>query len=94
MTLCAEVNRDNGSVQWSTGGKQIRDPRFYAASDGRTHYLTISRLNKSDAGEYECDVGTDKAHFSVRVKGKSRHFCLTLSLNFLSAQAIQFFDRG
>lgn len=76
MTLCAVVNRDNGSVQWSKGGKTINDLRFYATSDGHTHYLTIKHLKKSDAGEYECDVGTDKAHFSVQVKGKSRPFCV------------------
>lgn len=72
MTLCALVNRDNGSVQWSKGGETLSDHRFYATSDGRTHYLTINNLKKSDAGEYECDVGTDKAHFSVQVKGKLR----------------------
>lgn len=84
MTLCAVVNRDNGSVQWSKEGKTISDHRFHATSDGRTHYLTINNLKKSDAGEYECDVGTDKAHFSVQVKGKLN--CVSLSLNILSAQ--------
>ncbi|TSL54341.1 Obscurin [Bagarius yarrelli] len=68
VTLCAAINRDNGSVQWTKGGKTISDPRFFATSDGHTHYLTIKQLKKSDAGEYECDVGTDKAHFSVQVK--------------------------
>lgn len=71
MTLCAQVNRDNAPVQWRKEGKKIRDDRFHATSDGRTHYLTINYLKKSDSGEYECDVGTDKAWFSVQVKGKS-----------------------
>ncbi|KAI5107377.1 obscurin-like protein 1 isoform X8, partial [Silurus meridionalis] len=74
VTLCAVVNRDNGSVQWTKGGKQIRDHRFYATSDGHTHYLTIKHLKKSDAGEYECDVGTDKARFSVQVKAMKIKF--------------------
>ncbi|XP_026768344.3 obscurin-like protein 1 isoform X5 [Pangasianodon hypophthalmus] len=74
VTLCAEVNRDNGSVQWSKGGKKISDHRFYATSDGPTHYLTINHLKKSDAGEYECDVGTDKAHFSIQVKAMKVKF--------------------
>ncbi|XP_053352236.1 obscurin-like protein 1 [Clarias gariepinus] len=69
VTLCAQVNRDNAPVQWRKEGKKIRDDRFYATSDGRTHYLTINYLKKSDSGEYECDVGTDKAWFSVQVKG-------------------------
>ncbi|MCJ8732805.1 hypothetical protein PDJAM_G00215510 [Pangasius djambal] len=74
VTLCAVVNRDNGSVQWSKGGKKITDHRFYATSDGSTHYLTINHLKKSDAGEYECDVGTDKAHFSIQVKAMKVKF--------------------
>ncbi|XP_060732887.1 obscurin-like protein 1 isoform X6 [Tachysurus vachellii] len=74
VTLCALVNRDNGSVQWSKGGETLSDHRFYATSDGRTHYLTINNLKKSDAGEYECDVGTDKAHFSVQVKAMKVKF--------------------
>ncbi|XP_058247682.1 obscurin isoform X4 [Hemibagrus wyckioides] len=74
VTLCAVVNRDNGSVQWSKEGKTISDHRFHATSDGRTHYLTINNLKKSDAGEYECDVGTDKAHFSVQVKAMKVKF--------------------
>ncbi|KAF4087196.1 hypothetical protein AMELA_G00092870 [Ameiurus melas] len=74
VTLCAVVNRDNGSVQWSKGGKKISDQHFYATSDGRTHYLTINPLKKSDAGEYECNVGTDKAHFSVQVKATKVKF--------------------
>ncbi|XP_047011816.2 obscurin-like protein 1 isoform X5 [Ictalurus punctatus] len=74
VTLCAVVNRDNGSVQWSKGGKKISDEHFYATSDGRTHYLTINPLKKSDGGEYECNVGTDKAHFSVQVKATKVKF--------------------
>ncbi|XP_053483415.1 obscurin isoform X4 [Ictalurus furcatus] len=74
VTLCAVVNRDNGSVQWSKGGKKISDQHFYATSDGRTHYLTINPLKKSDGGEYECNVGTDKAHFSVQVKATKVKF--------------------
>ncbi|KAL7882062.1 hypothetical protein AOLI_G00089110, partial [Acnodon oligacanthus] len=62
------VNRNNATVKWLKDGDQIRDDRFCTTTDGRTHYLTINPLKRSDAGEYMCDVGTDEIHFSVHVK--------------------------
>ncbi|KAI4892996.1 hypothetical protein NFI96_027323 [Prochilodus magdalenae] len=68
VTLCAMVNRDNAPTNWRKDGDQIRGERFCTTTDGRTHYLTINPLKRSDAGEYICDMDTDRIHFSVHVK--------------------------
>lgn len=69
-TLHAVVNRDNASVQWLRNGEPITCLRFSATSDGCDHYLTVNPLQRSDAGQYTCDVGTDKINFWINIKGK------------------------
>ncbi|XP_062862342.1 obscurin isoform X4 [Trichomycterus rosablanca] len=74
VTLHAVVNRSNAPVQWLRNGEPIRYHRFSATSDGCDHYLTANPLQRSDAGQYTCDVGTDKINFRINVKAMKVKF--------------------
>ncbi len=76
MTLRATVNRVNAPIKWQRGCDPVRGDHFHTTSDGNTHYLTINPLKRSDTGEYTCHVGSDKIHFSVHVKGKTREWAV------------------
>lgn len=71
VTLTSYVSKDSAQVHWLKDWTPIEGERFQALVEGHKRTLTIEPLRRSDAGEYTCDVSTDKIHFSLLVKGST-----------------------
>ncbi|KAM6958098.1 obscurin-like protein 1a [Tautogolabrus adspersus] len=68
VTLTSYVSKESALVRWLKHWSPVEGERFRALTDGHERTLTIDPLRRSDAGEYTCDVNTDKINFSLLVK--------------------------
>lgn len=69
-TLSCEVVDDATEVKWYKDGKQLSPSRAVQVdSKGKIRRLVICNVEKKDAGEYTCEVGTEKLAFKVQVAG-------------------------
>ncbi|CAJ1072459.1 obscurin isoform X23 [Xyrichtys novacula] len=67
-TLSCEVADSKAEVKWYKDGKQLSSGRsVHMETKGKTRQLVIDSVEKKDAGEYFCQVGTEKAAFKVQV---------------------------
>lgn len=69
-TLSCEVSDSKTEVKWYKDGKLLTSSRaVHMESKGKIRQLVIDRVEKKDAGEYICEVGTEKLAFKVQVTG-------------------------
>ncbi|XP_042353421.1 obscurin [Plectropomus leopardus] len=67
-TLSCEVVDNKTEVKWYKDGKQLSPSRgVHMESKGKIRQLVIDSIEKKDAGEYTCEVGTEKLPFKVQV---------------------------
>ncbi|KAM8728678.1 obscurin isoform 2-T2 [Acanthopagrus schlegelii] len=67
-TLSCEVVNNKTEVKWYKDGKLLTSSRaVHMESKGKIRQLVINRVEKKDAGEYICEVGTEKLAFKVQV---------------------------
>lgn len=72
-TLTCEVVDNVTQVKWYKDGKQLSSSRaVQLEAKGKIRQLVICNVEKKDAGEYTCEVGTEKLAFKVQVAGR-RH---------------------
>lgn len=70
-TLSCEVVDNATEVKWYKDGKQLSPSRAVQVdSKGKIRQLVICNVDKKDAGEYTCEVGTEKLAFKVQVAGR------------------------
>lgn len=74
VTLTSYVSKESALVHWLKDWTAVEGDRFRTLMEGHKRTLTIEPLRRSDAGEYTCDVNTDKVHFSLLVKGLLKLF--------------------
>lgn len=72
MTLCCELSKKGGAVQWKREtqllSEEIFRGKYEMRLEGRTAQLTIMNLQPEDAGKYSCITGDEKTTAEVRVK--------------------------
>uniref|UniRef100_A0A3B4X563 Ig-like domain-containing protein n=1 Tax=Seriola lalandi dorsalis TaxID=1841481 RepID=A0A3B4X563_SERLL len=69
-TLSCEVADNKTEVKWYKDGKLLSPSRtVHSESKGKTRQLVMDSIEKKDAGEYICEVGTEKLAFKVLVTG-------------------------
>ncbi|XP_023259573.1 obscurin [Seriola lalandi dorsalis] len=67
-TLSCEVADNKTEVKWYKDGKLLSPSRtVHSESKGKTRQLVMDSIEKKDAGEYICEVGTEKLAFKVLV---------------------------
>ncbi|XP_061588383.1 obscurin isoform X12 [Cololabis saira] len=67
-TLSCEVVDSNTEVKWYKDGKLLTSSKtVHTESKGKSRHLVIESLDKKDAGEYFCEVGTEKLNFKLQV---------------------------
>ncbi|XP_037642968.1 obscurin isoform X42 [Sebastes umbrosus] len=67
-TLSCEVVDNKTEVKWYKDGKQLSSSRaVQMESKGKIRQLVIDSVEKKDAGEYICEVGTEKLAYKVHV---------------------------
>nr|XP_046264932.1 obscurin isoform X4 [Scatophagus argus] len=67
-TLSCEVADNKTEVKWYKDGKQLSPSKvIHMESKGKIRELVIDSIEKKDAGEYGCQVGTEKLAFKVQV---------------------------
>lgn len=80
VTLSCSVSDSKTEVKWYKDGKLlVSSQAMYSEAKGNTRQLVIEKVEKSDAGEYSCEVGGDKLIFRIFVSGIKASFtdCLT-----------------
>lgn len=69
-TLSCNVSDSKAEVKWYKDGKLLASSRtIYSEAKGTSRQLVIEKVEKSDAGEYTCEVGSDKLVFKISVSG-------------------------
>ncbi|KAM6920582.1 obscurin [Lycodopsis pacificus] len=67
-TLSCEVVDNKTEVKWYKDGKPLSTSRaVHTESKGQIRQLVIDSAERKDAGEYVCEVGTEKLAFKVQV---------------------------
>ncbi|XP_026168655.1 obscurin isoform X4 [Mastacembelus armatus] len=67
-TLSCEVADPKTEVKWYKDGKLLSPSRaVHLESKGKYRQLVVDSIEKKDAGEYICEVGTEKLAFQVQV---------------------------
>lgn len=70
-TLSCELADDATEVKWYKDGKRLSPSAAVGVhSQGKLRQLVICSAEKKDAGEYTCEVGTEKLAFTVQVAGR------------------------
>lgn len=70
-TLSCEVSDSKTEVKWYKDGKLLTSSKaVHMETKGRSRELVIEKIEKKDAGEYTCEVGTEKLVFKLQVAGK------------------------
>lgn len=70
-TLSCEVSDSKTEVKWYKDGKLLTSSKaVHMESKGKSRELVIEKMEKKDAGEYTCEVGTEKLVFKLQVTGK------------------------
>ncbi|XP_071275375.1 obscurin [Agelaius tricolor] len=71
IKLECEVSKEKVKPVWKKDGVKITSSKKYEEiQSGKTLCLLIHDLEKTDAGLYTCDIGTDVAKSKVSVQGK------------------------
>uniref|UniRef100_A0A8C6U616 Obscurin, cytoskeletal calmodulin and titin-interacting RhoGEF b n=1 Tax=Neogobius melanostomus TaxID=47308 RepID=A0A8C6U616_9GOBI len=71
VTLSCEVADSKTEVKWYKDGKLLTSTKtIHAESKGMSRQLVIDKVEKKDAGEYVCEVGTEKLVFKINVEGE------------------------
>lgn len=77
IKLECEVSKEKVKPVWKKDGVKITSSKKYEEiQSGKTLCLLIHDLEKTDAGLYTCDIGTDVAKSKVNVQGKCCTQCL------------------
>ncbi|XP_073347535.1 obscurin [Pagrus major] len=67
-TLSCEVADTKTEVKWYKDGKLLTSSKtIHSESKGKSRQLVIDSVEKKDAGEYFCEVGTEKLAFTIQV---------------------------
>ncbi|XP_053185436.1 obscurin [Scomber japonicus] len=67
-TLSCEVSDSKTEVKWYKDGKLLTSSKaVHMETKGRSRELVIEKIEKKDAGEYTCEVGTEKLVFKLQV---------------------------
>ncbi|XP_067234431.1 obscurin isoform X12 [Chanodichthys erythropterus] len=67
-TLSCEVSDLKTEVKWFKDGKQLSSSKtVHMESKGKSRQLVLENVEKKDAGEYTCEVGTEKLLFKIQV---------------------------
>ncbi|XP_027146368.1 obscurin isoform X13 [Larimichthys crocea] len=67
-TLSCEVSDSKTEVKWYKDGKLLTSSKaVHMESKGKSRELVIEKMEKKDAGEYTCEVGTEKLVFKLQV---------------------------
>ncbi|KAL0966229.1 hypothetical protein UPYG_G00292620 [Umbra pygmaea] len=75
VTLTCEVLENKTQVKWYKDGKLLTSTKtVYAEAKGKTRNLVIERVDLKDAGEYSCEVGTEKLAFKIHVSESQTAF--------------------
>ena len=70
-TLSCEVSDSKAEVKWYKDGKLLTSSKaVHMESKGKSRELVIEKMEKKDAGEYTCEVGTEKLAFKLQMTGK------------------------
>lgn len=70
-TLSCEVSDPKTAVKWYKDGKLLSSSKaVHVESKGKIRELVIEKMDKKDAGEYLCEVGTEKLLFKVQMTGE------------------------
>lgn len=70
VTLSCNVSDSKTEVKWYKDGKLLISSRtIYSETKGNSRQLVIEKVEKSDAGEYSCEVGGEKLVFRILVSG-------------------------
>lgn len=71
-TLSCTVADSKTEVKWYKDGKLLVSSKaIYSEVKGNTRQLVIEKVEKSDAGEYNCEAGGDKLVFKIIIIGKA-----------------------
>ncbi|XP_077955749.1 obscurin isoform X1 [Gasterosteus aculeatus] len=87
-TLSCEVADTKTEVKWWKDGKLLATSKtIHTESRGKSRQLVLESVEKKDAGEYVCEVGTEKLVFKVQVEGASKE--IQAKSAFLSKDSVQ-----
>ncbi|CAN9502812.1 unnamed protein product [Ophioblennius macclurei] len=68
-TLSCEVVDAKTEVKWYKDGKLLTSSKtLHTESKGKSRQLVLDSVEKKDAGEYVCEVGTEKLKFRLQVE--------------------------
>lgn len=72
-TISCEVADIKTEVKWYKDGKLITSSKtIRTESKGKSRQLVIDSVEKKDAGQYTCEVGTEKLAFKMHVAGRMK----------------------
>uniref|UniRef100_A0AAV2JPG1 non-specific serine/threonine protein kinase n=1 Tax=Knipowitschia caucasica TaxID=637954 RepID=A0AAV2JPG1_KNICA len=67
-SLSCEVSETNTEVKWFKDGKLLTSSKsVHTEAKGKTRQLVFDSIEKSHAGEYVCEAGTEKLVFKIHV---------------------------
>ncbi|XP_070829419.1 obscurin [Chaetodon trifascialis] len=90
-TLSCEVADSKTEVKWYKDGKLLTTSKtIHAESKGKSRQLVIDSVEKRDAGEYMCEVGTEKLVFKLQVE---RFLSSTFMVSSTDAQVQSAFSK-
>lgn len=71
--LSCDVTDPKTEVKWYKDGKLLTSTKMvHIESRGKNRQLVIDSVQKKDAGEYSCQVGTEKLLFKLHVAGREQ----------------------
>nr|XP_029479284.1 LOW QUALITY PROTEIN: obscurin-like [Oncorhynchus nerka] len=72
-TLTCEVSDTKAEVKWYKDGKLLTSSKTVSMeTKDKTRQLVIEKVEKKDAGEYTCEVGTEKLVYKIHVTGETQ----------------------
>lgn len=75
-TLSCEVSDPKAEVKWYKDGNLLTSHKaVHMESKGKSRELVIEKMDKKDAGEYTCEVGTEKLSFKLQMTGEIYFSC-------------------
>ncbi|KAM6989312.1 obscurin [Tautogolabrus adspersus] len=87
-TLSCEVANTKTEVKWYKEGKLVTTSKtIHTESKGKSRELVIDSVEKKDAGEYICEVGTEKLVFKIQVEAHSTD--VQAKSTFLNKESVQ-----
>lgn len=69
--LSCDVADPKTEVKWCKDGRQLASTKTVRVeSKGKNRQLVLDSVEKKDAGEYSCEVGTERLLFKLHVTGR------------------------